>query len=284
MLERNLTERSRAVDEFKQNEQPIDRALREARIGLWFWDLRSNKVYFSPEWKRQLGYEDHELRSRFGEFEERLHPQDRNSTLAALKAYVEGRRPTYEVEFRLRHKDGSYRWIFSHAFVKTGADSKPYRVSGCHIDITERKEAEKARARLLAREQTPPLEAGSAHQQLSAILESISDGFVVLDRAWRYTYVNRQAASLFGRSPEDLVGKHIWTEFPEGVGQPFHLAYEKAMAKQIFIQMENYYEPWDHWFENRIYPSSNGISIFFHEITERKLAEEVARENAELLK
>ena len=107
---------------------------------------------------------------------------------------------------------------------------------------------------------------------------------MVLDKTWRYTYVNRQAASLFGRLPRDLIGKHIWTEFPEGVGQPFHLAYEKAMAKQVFVQMESYYEPWDRWFENRIYPSSNGISIFFHEITERKQAEQVARENAELLK
>jgi PAS domain S-box-containing protein len=276
--------RTRVTDTLSQTQQSIDRALRDARIGLWVWDMQSNNVYFSPEWKRQLGYQDHELRSRFGEFEERLHPQDRNSILATLKAYVEGRRPDYEVEFRLRHKDGTYRWIFSHAFLQTGADGKPCRVSGCHLDITDRKEAEKERARLLAGMRASSLEADIAQPQLGNILESISDGFVALDKTWRYTYVNRQAAGLFGRSPQDLIGKHIWTEFPEGVGQPFHLAYEKAMTKQIFIQTENYYEPWDRWFENRIYPSSNGISIFFHEITERKQAEQVARENAALLR
>ena len=279
MLESNRTERARATDTLS-----IARALQDARIGIWVWDIQSNNVYFSPEWKRQLGYQDHELKSRFGEFEDRLHPQDRNSTLAALKAYIEGRRPDYEVEFRLRHKNGAYRWIFSHAFVQTGTDGKPCRVSGCHLDITDRKEAEKERARLLAGVRTSSLEADTAQQQLGNILESISDGFVALDTTWHYTYINRQAASLFGRSPQDLIGKHIWTEFPQGVGQPFHLAYEKAMVKQIFIQMENYYEPWDRWFENRIYPSPNGISIFFHEITERKQAEQVARENAELLK
>ena len=284
MLESNRSESTRLTDTLSQTQLSIDRALRDVRIGLWVWDIQSNNVYFSPEWKRQLGYQDHELRSRFGEFEERLHPQDRNSILATLKAYLEGRRPAYEVEFRLRHRDGTYRWISSHAFLQTGADGKPCRVSGCHLDITERKEAEKEKARLLAGAQSSPLEAGTAQQQLGNILESISDGFVGLDKAWRYTYVNRQAASLFGRLPQDLIGKHIWTEFPEGVGQPFHLAYEKAMTKQTFIQMETYYEPWDRWFENRIYPSSNGICIFFHEITERKQAEQVARENAELLK
>ena len=283
MAESNHTERTNVRDTVDLT-QSVDRALQDARIGLWVWDMQSNKVYFSPEWKRQLGYQDHELRSRFGEFEERLHPQDRNSILATLKAYVEGRRPDYEVEFRLRHKDGTYRWIFSHAFLQTGADGKPCRVSGCHLDITERKEAQKERARLLAGIQASPLEPGIAQSQLGNILESISDGFVALDKTWHYTYVNRQAAGLFGRSPQDLIGKHIWTEFPEGVGQPFHLAYEKAMSKQVFIQTENYYEPWDRWFENRIYPSSNGISIFFHEITDRKQAEQVARENAALLR
>ena len=118
---------------------------------------------------------------------------------------------------------------------------------------------------------------------LGNAFERVSDAVVSLDTNWRYTYVNQQAASLFGRQPEDLIGRHIWTEFPEGVGQPFHLAYEKAMAEQVFVQMENYYEPWDRWFENRIYPSPSGISIFFHEITERKQAERSSRLSAELL-
>jgi PAS domain S-box-containing protein len=115
------------------------------------------------------------------------------------------------------------------------------------------------------------------------VLERVSDAVVALDRNWRYTYVNRRAASLFGRRPEDLIGRHIWTEFPEGVGQPFHRAYERAMADQVFVQMENYYEPWDRWFENRIYPSPDGLSIFFHEITERKQAEQSSHQNAAFL-
>jgi PAS domain S-box-containing protein len=103
------------------------------------------------------------------------------------------------------------------------------------------------------------------------ILERISDAFVALDSGWRYVYVNAKAGDLFGRTPASLVGKHIWTEFPEGVGQPFHSAYERAMRDQVPIILEEYYEPWGRWFENRIYPSHDGLSIFFTDITERKL-------------
>ena len=284
MLQRDFAKRPRTKKTLKETQQYLELALHAGNIGLWHWNIKTNTLYFSPEWKRQLGYQDHELESRFEEWEERLHPEDRDSTLAALKAYLEGRRRGYEVEFRLRHKDGSYRWMLARGLLQAGPDGKPYRISGCHLDITERKRAEEEHARLLIREQTARVEANAARQQLGNILERISDAFVALDRDWHYTYVNQQAATLFGRRPEDLIGRHIWTEFPEGAGQPFHMAYEKAMAEQVFIQMENYYEPWDRWFENRIYPSPDGLSIFFHEITERKRAEQAARESAELLR
>src|SRR5688500_8475333 len=97
------------------------------------------------------------------------------------------------------------------------------------------------------------------------ILESLTDAFVALDRDWNYVYVNRRAGEMFGRDPADLVGKHIWTEFPEGVGQPFHRMYEQAMAEQRFMVLEDYYPPFDRWFENRIYPSPEGLTIFFQD-------------------
>lgn len=111
-------------------------------------------------------------------------------------------------------------------------------------------------------------------QSTARILESITDACVFLDRDWRYTYVNRKAAEIFGRRPQDMIGKHIWTEFPEGVGQPFDLAYRKAMAEQVFIQLEEYYPPYGRWFENRIYPSPTGLAIFFQDVTERRHAEQ----------
>lgn len=116
--------------------------------------------------------------------------------------------------------------------------------------------------------------------QVVRLLERMSDAFVCLDRAWHYTYVNRRAGEIFGRDPESLIGKHIWTEFPEGVGQPFHLAYERAVAEGIFLQIEEYYPPYDRWFENRIHPGPDGLLIFFNDVTARHHEQEHTRKEA----
>lgn len=112
------------------------------------------------------------------------------------------------------------------------------------------------------------------------VLSSVSDGFVALDKQWHYTYVNERGAALLNNNkPEDLVGKHIWTVFPEGYEQPFRVYYEKVMNERVPMVMQEYYKPWDRWFENRIYPAPDGgITIFYTDITEAKKAEERYRQ------
>jgi PAS domain S-box-containing protein len=110
--------------------------------GLWDWNLKANEVYFSPEWKHQLGYENHEIPNRYEEWEARLHPEDRTRTLNAVRASIKDPASAYEVEFRLRHKDGSYRWILARASLLQDPEGHAYRMLGSHTDITERKEAE----------------------------------------------------------------------------------------------------------------------------------------------
>ncbi len=130
-------------------------------------------------------------------------------------------------------------------------------------DITKLKQVEKELKNLVIREQTARTEAEVTRKHLANTLESISDAFVALDNEWRYTYVNEKAGQLFNIRPEDLVGKNIWEQFPEGIGQTFYHAYHKALREQIFIELEEYFPPWDRWFENRIYPTPDGLSIFF---------------------
>jgi len=116
-------------------------------------------------------------------------------------------------------------------------------------------------------------------EQLINLYENTSDGFVILNKNWEYTYLNKNAAKIFGRTQKDLLGKHIWTEFPEGIKQPFYKKYYKAIETQVQINFEDYYLPWDRWFENRIIPFNEGLAIFINDITEHKKHEQVLIES-----
>ncbi|WAC02309.1 PAS domain-containing protein [Lacinutrix neustonica] len=106
--------------------------------------------------------------------------------------------------------------------------------------------------------------------QLEATLNKISDGFMSFDTHWCFTYINIKAGEFLGKKPKNLLGKHIWTEFPKSVGLPFYEAYQKADKTQTTQNLQEYHEGIDKWYEHRIYPSSNGLSIYFTDITEQK--------------
>jgi PAS domain S-box-containing protein len=106
------------------------------------------------------------------------------------------------------------------------------------------------------------------------VLERVTDAFVSLNDVWQFTYVNAKAGEIFGRLPEELLGKHLWTELPQRVGQTSRHACYKALADQVPAFVEEYHASSGHWYEYRIYPSSDGLSIFFTDITERRRLEE----------
>lgn len=146
---------------------------------------------------------------------------------------------------------------------------------------SDRRRVQEQHKAALAQSEHYRSQAQHSHQTLSSVLNRVNDGIVALNKDWIYTFLNERAAKMLQRdTPEDLLGKNIWTEYPEGVGQPFQLAYEKAMQTQQIVVFEEHYEPWDLWFENRVFPSSDGITIYFSDITERKKSELALREAA----
>lgn len=107
-------------------------------------------------------------------------------------------------------------------------------------------------------------------------LSKINDQFLVLDKQWRYTYVNDTVAEVVGIPKQELLGKCIWDVFPDIVGSQFYLDVHRAIAEQTFVQCDDFYLPWQRYFENRIYPSSDGVSIFITDITEYQHEESFA--------
>lgn len=113
-----------------------------------------------------------------------------------------------------------------------------------------------------------------AEKKIYSFLNRISDGFVSLDKKWNYTYVNKNAGKSSGLTSEQMIGKNIWQLFPHLKDQSIYKAYHEAMQLQEFKYFEDYYEPYDLHFEHFIYPSPDGLSVFFRDVTEKKKHEQ----------
>ncbi|MEG4839557.1 adenylate/guanylate cyclase domain-containing protein [Microcoleus sp. B9-D4] len=117
----------------------------------------------------------------------------------------------------------------------------------------------------------------STDEQIVNFLEGMSDAFFAFDTHWRFTYVNYKGSQFLKRSQEELYGKNFWEEFPEFMNSDFYKEYHEAVAKQIGVAFEKYYSPLKVWLEVRVFPSHDGISVFFHDITKRRQMESALR-------
>jgi diguanylate cyclase (GGDEF)-like protein/PAS domain S-box-containing protein len=143
---RRLARRAAALvrinEALHESEERYAVAARGANDGLWDWNLKSGRVYYSPRWKSMLGHLDQEVSDRPSEWLDRIHPDDRARVQADLDAHLEGASPHFECEHRIRHRDGSYRFVLIRGLVIRDEAGARVRVAGSQTDITARKQAE----------------------------------------------------------------------------------------------------------------------------------------------
>ncbi|NTU81663.1 MAG: PAS domain-containing protein [Chloroflexales bacterium] len=142
-LEQRVRERTA---DLQATQVRLQLAVQAGKVGLWDWDLRTNQVYFSPEYQRMLGYADEPSANEFAEWERRVHPDDLGPALENVRAFIRQPDGDYWNEFRMRHCDGTYRWVLSQASLFSDAQGQPVRMLGSHIDVTASKQAEAALA------------------------------------------------------------------------------------------------------------------------------------------
>jgi diguanylate cyclase (GGDEF)-like protein/PAS domain S-box-containing protein len=134
-----LVERARHEAELRECEERYALAARGANDGLWDWNLRTDEIYFSARWREMLGLGECQTASRPEEWFERVHPDDLVLLKATINDHLAGRTPHFEIEHRVRHEDGSYRWMLSRGLAVRDTAGRATRMSGSQTDITERK-------------------------------------------------------------------------------------------------------------------------------------------------
>ncbi|MFB6319338.1 CheR family methyltransferase [Saccharicrinis sp. FJH54] len=138
----DITERIKYQHDLNIFRERFSLATKASNIGIWDWNLADESVYYSPIWKSQLGYSPDELPDKFETWNNLLHPEDRERANQRLLDYIKNPIEYFEIEFRLKHKNGDYIWIFNKAASILDEKGKVIRMFGAHTDITDRKAAE----------------------------------------------------------------------------------------------------------------------------------------------
>jgi len=227
---------------------------RMARLGGWTIELPERKLTWSDEncaiHEVPPGYVP-TLEEGIGYF----LPEDRAKVIQLVEACAkEGK--SYEFTFPKMTAKGRRIWVRSMGEAVRDADGSIIRLQGAFQDITEQKAAESRTLALEAR--------------LITTLESITDGFSLMDKDWRFTFLNSQAERMLQRPAGELLGKNLWEEFPDIAGTPVEKEYRAAVAEQRTTRFEAFYRPLQTWFAFHVYPTQAGTAVYFQDITQRR--------------
>ena len=274
----DITERKRTEAMLRSSQEKLRQALQASGIGLWDWNTETNDVVLSEEWKRQLGYEETELSDTFETWVTLLHPDDHSRVIAYMQEYVRDRQGEYRQEFRLRHKDGTYRWIEARASFVTETDGSQIRLLGSHTDITERKRMEEAVC--------------ESEDRYRTLVELSPSGVFVFSEG-RTVYANHTGAILMGANdPKEILDRPMFDfihpdyhdEVRENVKRLLTGNVSVHSAERIYVKMDGTSVPVQVEAARIMWNGRPAILVLFSDITDRQRAEDELRRSHTFLR
>lgn len=192
----DITKQKNEELQIKQLQEQMELAIEGSNDGIWDWNILTDELYISPRWKQMLGYEDHELKNHVSSFINLIYEADAEKITQYIQLYLKGNISKYEIDFRMKHKEGGYRWIFAKGAALRDSEGKPYRMAGSHTDITNLKNQQET----LIQEQ----------KFLEALLEAIPIPVFYKDKNLRYSGFNKAFYEFFRYKKEELLGKTVF--------------------------------------------------------------------------
>ena len=257
-IARDITDDKRAHQALRDSEAILDMAGRVAKVGGWRLDTIHRHLHWS-DIVASLHDEPAGYSPSLEEGIESFVAEYRAGVRTAVERCAKFGVP-YDVEAEKISATGRRFWVRTMGEAVRDDAGRIVYIQGALQDITERKLAALDTQKLATR--------------LTNTLESITDGFFTVDREWRFTYVNREAARLWGRPRDMLLGHVMWDLFPEALGTAFEQAYQRSMGGETGVSIEGFYAPLQTWFGIDCHPSEDGLSVYFRDVTARRLAQQ----------
>jgi PAS domain S-box-containing protein len=221
----DVTEKKQSEILLAEAQERYEKAMNATSDGIFDWNLKTNEIYYSPGWKKMLGYEDHELKNEFSVWETLTHKDDMKESWRLLNDHLEGKTLRYEMEFRMKHKAGHWVDILSRAEAAFDENGNAERVVGTHVDISEKNEFLQKIA--------------ESEEKHRVLLENTGAGIGYYTVDGELILFNQLAADYMGGKPEDFTGKSIVELYGDDLGKQYINRIKNAAESASSVEYED---------------------------------------------